>query len=131
MGVDLSSLERGGDFHWNWSGWESILKTGEAYGWQPMGTELHPIEFEEGEPFPDKETIDQWDGSYCWNAWQTVVQEDARNLAAALRLYLEELRQRGAEDSAGPDARDSAGSKGLRSLEEFITLCEAGAFVIT
>ena len=75
-------LDRGdGPFTYvNRLGWITALQEAVKYGWDPKGTEAPTIQLAtvyEGRP-------EDWDGGYCWNVGQTVTEDDALGLAAAL-----------------------------------------------
>src|SRR5262249_16320047 len=77
MGMDLCG---GTDyFRWNAIGWVALLETAMTYGWQPTGTG------------PPRGCLKKdWDGSgaYYGNEGQLFYARDAKNLAAALEIFL-------------------------------------------
>ena len=68
--------------------WIKVLNLAMSYGWQPMGTRLTSVI--EGYSF-DVEEWEEWDGTYLSNDGQTVLADDARALAAALELALDDI----------------------------------------
>lgn len=91
MGFDLHGIN-GGLWSYNNSAWFFCLKVAEANGWEPLGTRMteHSPEWaqfsewlaQRGERIEDYAA--NWTGGYGSNDWQTVSEEDAQALAAAL-----------------------------------------------
>ena len=82
MGYDLRN-KQGDYFGANIGAWDHLTEAALAFDWKPAGT-LHPIDDEfGGEPFLTFEA--RWDGGYFSNDYQRVTDEDASELAAALR----------------------------------------------
>ena len=65
--------------------WSKMLSLAIFYGWQPMGT-LPPLVQNLRKP-----TDGDWDGTYLRAEGQTVRDEDALELAIALRLSLDDI----------------------------------------
>ena len=71
MGMDLLSAH--GNLYLNHFSWHDCLECAYEFGWRPEGT-IAPID-----------SHDKWDGSdYFSNAFQSVTDDDARNLGEAL-----------------------------------------------
>jgi len=128
-----------GDFVWDSFSWIKLLRLAERYGWRPVGTKISSSELKW---MPNGE----WDGNYTTNDGQSVMQADARALAAAL--------EQAAQDIPSEDviAKHRAPSGGIRILpdppkiddldwfcghdskakvQEFISFCHAGEFQIS
>lgn len=60
----------------NWDSWRRIFQLAFQHGWHPAGT------------FLSGDSIKDWGGSYFSNDFQYVLQKDAWNLAASLRVAL-------------------------------------------
>jgi hypothetical protein len=130
----------GGDFHFDVFGWSKVLQLARLYGWRPLGTRLE--EDSEGKPVGD------WAGGYDSNDFQTVTAADARHLAGALERALPDvpghdalghklvtLTFRGREiQGLPPDANVSPveyfSGERKQLLQDFISFCRAGAFLI-
>lgn len=80
MGYDLTNNE-GDYFRANVGAWGFLLDTAQKHGWKPAGT-LAP------EYMTSEAERAAWDGDYCSNDYQRVSDDDARNMAAALRKAL-------------------------------------------
>ena len=74
MGFDLTN-SKGQEFHFNKYNFPRVLTLAEYFGWEPMGTVLS----------------DDWNGTYVSNDWQHVLEEDAFNLAKALKTAVKAL----------------------------------------
>jgi len=117
VAIDLFS-ETEGWFRFEVSEWKHLLELAREHGWEPMGTRI----FGRGPDFPRPE---DWDGGYVSSDYQTVMAEDARNLADALERLIPDLP----ELPVGPQERFS-GQEGRKLVREFIDYCRAGEFVI-
>lgn len=73
MGMDLEG-QNGRYFRFNIWGWANVLDLAQSYGWRPRGTVLG----------------DEWKGGYDTNDGQIVTEEDAQDIAEALRLAVED-----------------------------------------
>jgi hypothetical protein len=97
MSFDLLGIN-GGSWSYNNSAWFYCLKIAQAHGWEPLGTRIteHNPELR-GEPITEE--MAAWRGGYSSIDWQTVTDEDAKALAAALdralgaASYAEDERQ--------------------------------------
>ena len=74
MGFDLTNY-KGQEFRVHYFYFRKILALAEYFGWEPMGTVLS----------------DDWNGTYVSNDWQHVLEEDAFNLAKALKTAVKAL----------------------------------------
>lgn len=75
MGMDLEGQNLR-YFRFGMLGWANVLDLAQSYGWQPRGTVLK---------------IDNlWKGGYSTNDGQTVTEEDARAMAEALRVAVDD-----------------------------------------
>jgi hypothetical protein len=111
MGYDLHN-KHGDYFRANIARWPFLLDTARKHGWEPSGT-LAPEYNEGGETTAfDRAT---WDGGYFSNDFQRVSDNDARNIAAALRKALKT-----AEFSPEDEWY----------LRHFIAYCQNGSFEI-
>ncbi len=125
MGIGLRGA--GGTLDMSHQLWNDVLEIAWQCDWEPAGTIR-----------PRGETDLNWDGTYLSNDWQTVTEEDAMNIAAALeralvsypptptnKLALLESEYHGRHLSTLLDDE----------MREFITkvipFCKAGSFVIT
>jgi hypothetical protein len=70
--------------------WSKMLSLAIFYGWQPVGT-LPPFIHNLRKSPHDGGTHGDWDGTYLRAEGQTVRDEDALNLAIALRLSLDDI----------------------------------------
>jgi hypothetical protein len=77
MGMDL-----GRGLSLNWHAWRYCLETAKTFGWVPQGTELRHCPY--GREITEAEK-QEWSGTYFSNDWQWVTDEDAREMAKALR----------------------------------------------
>jgi hypothetical protein len=92
MGYDLHG--RGGYFSCNGSAWYHCLNIARAVGWEPAGTIYNgppEVRFFGAEANPDelRKWAQEWDGSYTYNEYQTVADDDAKAFAAALDRAIE------------------------------------------
>jgi hypothetical protein len=77
MGMDLYG--KGGDLWFSTHAWRYALELAHEHGWEPAGTEP---------PEQYRQAAEDWDGSYFWNSYQSVTDEDAWSIADALeRAY--------------------------------------------
>ena len=84
MAVDLVRKEDGENLNLSNQIWGFILQTAEENGWEPEGTSLLDEETEEEKK--------NWDTSdYSSNEGQSVEEEDAENIANALKIYLDKV----------------------------------------
>ena len=90
MGYDFKNLN-GEAFRFNIGAWSRVLELAHYFGWQPMGTTLRDftVRVPDGLDISNeqyiRETVKEWDGDYCVNEWQLVLEEDALNLGKALK----------------------------------------------
>jgi hypothetical protein len=83
MGYDLRNAQ--GTQHWGIDTWPELLGLAHEHGWQPEGTTLPVLTYDDGTPCAP---CFGWDGSYFWNDHQIVSAGDARNLADGLERAL-------------------------------------------
>jgi hypothetical protein len=110
MGYDLYN-KHGDYFRANAESWRSLLNTAKKHGWKPAGT-LAP-EFNEGGDTSDFDKA-KWAGGYFTNDFQRVSDDDARNIAAALRKAFETDKFSHEE----------------WYIRHFVAYCQNGSFVI-
>lgn len=84
---------RGGHMNLSMSTWTTLLNLAQQYGWEPMGTEVNVASaradaWAAGEEF-DPDAL-YWRGSYLCTFGDIVDDQDAKNLAAALKRFLAE-----------------------------------------
>lgn len=88
--------------------WWQLCESAKRYGWKPAGTQPPPLRLDIDRP--ERSPAKPWNHDYRLPQGQTVLRQDARALAAALRgvneLALSTL------------------------LEEFIDFCERGGFIL-
>ena len=128
MGFDLSNY-KGQEFRVHYFYFRKILALAEYFGWEPMGTVLG----------------DGWDGTYVSNDWQQVLEEDAFNLAKALKTAVKALPDESffsdREIEEGPSRSDGdceiiflikyfSGKKWRNYLDNFSYFCMGGEFII-
>ena len=87
---DLSG--NGGCLRLNVAAWEFVLDQAVEYGWKPAGTVALVWEAPDC-PFDDVEEVlsgqdRNWSGTYRTNDFQTVTDQDARAMSAALKRAL-------------------------------------------
>ncbi len=113
MGFDL--MGKRGSFSTNRAGWRYIFNLAIENGWVPEGTKppgtIQMINPYDDGPYP--EIPDNWCGSYFYNDFQVVTEEDATNMANALELSL-----------------DFKAREDYRLLREFIDFARSGDFLI-
>jgi hypothetical protein len=136
MGFDLIGLN-GGQWGCNFYGWGYLLKVAQAHGWEPMGTQFtgHSPEADpDEEPGPVTFLATRPTFGYNSNDWQTVVEEDAKNLAAALDRALKSgdpLRYYPDNPDEYEDPDDARGGWDMRQLvTELADLARRGPFLI-
>ena len=130
MGYDLYG--KGGYFQCNIFYWRPLLDIALRYGWESQGT-LMPV-------FDDEMMIvaERRGGGYCTNDHQRVTDEDANDLAAALKRALAEYQDTSSiivvicstDDESCISARESFVEFPLSIIEEFISFFEQGSFCI-
>ena len=81
MGFDLTN-SKGQEFRFNYFDFPKVLTLAEYFGWEPMGTVLS----------------DDWNGTYVSNDWQHVLEEDAFNLANALKTAVKRCQMKDKKD---------------------------------
>src|SRR5215475_9360025 len=111
MGYDLHN-KHGDYFCASGGSWEFLLDTARKHGWEPSGT-LAP-EFDEGGETSASDRA-SWTGGYFSNDFQRVSDNDARNIAAALRKALK---------------TDKFTSQSEWFIRHFTAYCQNGSFVI-
>src|SRR5262245_46327247 len=104
MGVDLHN-EFGQTLSLNISGWSTVRKTAQKYGWKPSGTEA-----------PSDWAGDDWDGGYTSNDYQCVTAADASSMADALDLFLLD------PDAVLPSTEDSLSPQHREVIERVMAL---------
>ena len=133
MGVSLQGTRS--YFNANWATYSALMATGYECGWQPMGTVLDWCPY-----CPDcgGHSDGNWDGDYSSNEGQFVTDEDARELAKALRRSFDDAVRLplAARCLLHWDSK-TGGSKEFVSrqdVESFVTpfaeFCEEGGFYI-
>jgi hypothetical protein len=138
MGYDLYN-KRGDYFGANIAAWDHLTEAALAFDWKPAGT--LPPQFDEGGPVTCYDTFEaRWEGGYFSNEFQRVSDEDARNLAVALRQAIaaaegikgdETARVKFSEWNNLPArAENAARSLNVRFVRRFVKYCEKGAFQI-
>jgi hypothetical protein len=140
MGVDLHGA--GGYVLYPWYHWQQFLGMAYLFGWEGPGTLPPDLRDKNNEPIYPPEILEKWDGTYFANNYQRVSEEDAWNIAIALQRALrlngvldqEAMERKKSLDAEGCKEWDIHLSKwcgkGREMVEEFITYCLAGEFVI-
>src|SRR5262249_37495558 len=84
MGFDLHGRHETVSF--NLAGWRYLLETANSFGWQPAGTEAPDLENVGLGSIPIEPIgpARAWNGGYFTNDFQTVTDDDARQMGAAL-----------------------------------------------
>ena len=137
MGYDLRN-KQGDYFGANIDAWDHLAEAALAFDWKPAGT-LHPTDNElSGEPLERFEA--RWIGGYLSNDYQRVTDEDARELAAALRRAIAAAEKIKADEAAKVEfigwhrlsarAKYAAKNLNVRFVREFAEYCEKGGFRI-
>ena len=140
MGYDLMNY-KGGDFRFTAWAWSPVLGLAELYGWEPMGTVVTEGSYawcgaKDTDTVEVQESIKSWDGSYNYNMYQIVVEEDALNLAHALMNAVKELPdEKSYLDNYSIYTREwvvnsFSSLEGKNFLEKFIQFCRDGEFMI-
>jgi hypothetical protein len=113
MGIDLSN-KYGDWFRASFGAWGDLLQMANKHGWEPAGTRT-PVHWDVDGPKPAEE----WCGTYFSNDGQWVTDDDARNIASALRkaLYEEKFERDGDPDWP-------------QYVRHFVTFCQNGEFRI-
>jgi hypothetical protein len=102
-----------GTFDLSARAWETTLDIAEAYGWDACGT-IH-------------DDIDDWEGSYLLNNDQTVVEQDAINIADALARSVSDRFQK----LVGTDLEFVSKNEGSANfVEGVISYVRRGSFYI-
>lgn len=119
MGYDFWSKQLG-PFCANVSGWDHLTEAALAFGWKPAGTHATRTD---GKPL---------NGTYFSNDDQIVTEEDARELAGALRRAIAAAEDGDSIEVANLSARAENAMKSLdvSYVREFAEFCEQGAFRI-
>lgn len=119
--------------------WCAALELAHMYGWQPLGT--HPGRN------AGFNRLDQWDGNYLTCDEQVVGEEDARQIAAALRQALDDIPDHDAMQHKTKTIYVSAmpvrvtttheyspieflGGSNKAIVQRVIALCDQGSFYI-
>ena len=85
MGMDLRGA--GGTERFSVTSWWKVLQLAQEYGWQPTGTQAPTFTLADG----TVEAVEGWSGTYLSNSYQRVGDEDAANIAEALRRALGDI----------------------------------------
>jgi hypothetical protein len=94
MGYDFKNASRQ-EFRFNIFAWPCALTLAKNFDWKPMGTVLRdftvrvPDELDISNEEYIRKTVERWDGEYCANEWQLVLEQDALNLGRALKKAVE------------------------------------------
>jgi hypothetical protein len=158
MGMDLSGA--GGYFRFSITSWGHVLQLAHDHGWEPAGTEPPMITVYEPDGTVDeegtrlhREAEEDWDGGYFWNSYQSVIDEDAANIADALERALDDVPDQptvgmeaasrthdlpgvgkiavvGSEQSEYLTPLDWFSGEGKQQIREFIAYCRVGGFSI-
>ena len=149
MGMDLRGAGRTKRF--SITSWCKVLQLAQEYGWQPAGTQAPTFMLADG----TIETAENWSGTYFDNSYQRVSDEDAANIAEALRRALSDIpdfdtdekwvklppsnpfermmAEQGFEMS-GPNLSltplEFFSGEAKQQVEDFIAYCQAGWFLI-
>lgn len=125
MGYDLRNEKRG--FRVNYFNWRPMLQLAHEYGWKAIGTRNRYGQ--QGEP------INDWSGTYFSNNGQTVVREDALDLADALEKVLVDIPENDCYEDKdklrAPETKEGLlkyfSQEGFRNfLIDFIKFCREG-----
>ncbi len=115
-----------GEYYFSVRDWHKVLELAKEYGWKPKGTSVNRIM----KSFAGN--WDNWDGNYFDFSNQLVDEDDARNLAKALRAAMKDIpKRRPNKDSDKMTLLELwSGSKFRLYLKRFILFCEEGLFII-
>ena len=138
MGYDFRNGQ-GHYFRANLGGWDHLMEAALAFEWKPAGTS--PPEFDEGGPVPCDDTCEaRWEGGYFGNDYQRVTEEDARELAAALRRAIAAAEGIKADKAAKVEfsewlnlsarAENAAKNLNVSFARKFAEYCDQGGFLI-
>lgn len=138
MGYDLHNRQ-GDYFRANISGWDHLTEAALAFEWKPAGT--LPPQFDEGGRVTCYDTFEaRWEGGYFSNDHQRVTEEDARELAAALRRAIAAAEGIEADKFAKVEfsewhnlsarAENAAKNLNVSFVRKFAEYCEKGGFLI-
>ena len=124
MGYDLQSKH---DYFSATNGnWDYLTETALAFGWQPAGT-VYPIHNEDGGK--SYEAGETWSGGYFTNDFQRVTDNDARELAAALRRAIAAAEGTEARHLSAR-AENAMKNLNVSFVRKFAEFCEGGGFRI-
>ena len=150
MGMDLTGA--GGTERFNVTSWCKVLELAFEYGWRPAGTQAPTFQqADDG----TAETAKDWSGTYLTNDYQRVGDEDAANIAEALRRALSDIpdfdtdekwvelppsnpfgRMTGEREVKvfGPDPSltplEFFSGEAKQRVRDFIAYCRAGGFLV-
>lgn len=135
MGYELRG--KGDTVSLNIAGWEFIVDVAKAYGWIPMGTQPTDLTYPNGMPLGAQE---DWRGSYFYNEWQIITEQDASNIADALQRALQDIpahsqqlvnccQMRGRDPA--PIIQSLRTPDGLALVMRVIALCRSGRVYIS
>jgi hypothetical protein len=122
MGFDLTN-SKGQEFRFNFVDFPKVLTLAKYFGWEPMGTALG----------------DGWEDSHLSNECQHLLEEDAFNLANALKTAVKTLPDEKDIELVDPMFMDDgiiflikyfSGKKWKTNLEDFIHFCTGGDLTI-
>jgi len=121
---DLTNIK--GEYHFVVRDWHKVLDLAKEYGWIPKGTEVNRIM----KSFAGH--WDNWDGNYFTFDNQLVAEEDAKNLAKALRAALKDVPKKRVNKSLDDMTLLElwSGSKFRQYIKGFVLFCEEGLFII-
>ncbi len=119
-------INNNGEFYFSVRDWHKVLELAKQYGWKPKGTSVNRIM---------KSFVgnwDNWDGNYFDFSSQLVDEDDAKNIAKALRAAMKDIpKRRPNKDSFKMTPLELwSGSKFRLYLKRFILFCEQGLFII-
>lgn len=115
-----------GEYHFVVRDWHKVFDLAKEYGWIPKGTSSNRIM----KSFYGR--WDNWDGNYFDFSNQLVDEDDAKNLAKALRAAMKDIPKR-RPNRLSDDLtllEHWSGSKFRMYLKKFILFCEEGLFII-
>jgi hypothetical protein len=114
------------EFYFSVMEWHKILELAQKFGWKPKGTSSNRIM----KSFAGN--WDNWDGNYFSFANQLVDEDDAKNLADALKRAIKDIPN--VRPNISTDKMSLlelwSGRKFKKHLRKFITFCEEGIFII-
>lgn len=119
-------INNNGEFYFCVRDWHKVFDLAKEYGWKPKGTSSNRIM----KSFAGK--WDNWDGNYFSFDSQLVDEDDAKNLAKALRAAIKDIPKRRPNKMSDEMTLLEywSGSKFRLYLKKFILFCEEGLFII-